>query len=126
MRKRRIFPAIVANTECPLSSATRNIALGRTSEITPSTSTMSSFDTFPPLFGTRFDAEDTCETRKGPARVVAGPCSHPEVSARRRAYVAALNLPDNGSNRYHGLLSTVTVVTYHSSSVCFPHSRERR
>src|SRR5688500_13116860 len=48
MRKRRILPAIVASTECPLSSATRNMALGRTSEITPSISTMSCFATFPP------------------------------------------------------------------------------
>ena len=33
MRNRRIFPASVAITECPLSSDTRNIALGKTQRV---------------------------------------------------------------------------------------------
>jgi len=43
MRNFRIFPAAVARTMCPLSSSTRNMALGSTSETTPSRSIPASF-----------------------------------------------------------------------------------
>src|SRR4030095_1617606 len=39
----RILPAVVARTLCPLSSATRNMALGSTSDTMPSRSIPSSF-----------------------------------------------------------------------------------
>src|SRR4051812_30179489 len=43
MRKRRIFPATCPSTSWPLSSCTRNIALGSASTTSPSNSTLSSF-----------------------------------------------------------------------------------
>src|SRR3954470_13218006 len=43
IRNRRILPAVVASSECPLSRVTRNMALGRTSETIPSTSIACSF-----------------------------------------------------------------------------------
>src|SRR5213593_1276569 len=54
IRKRRIFPASVATTLCPFTSATRNVVLGSTSETVPSTSMASSFVMLIPLaFGVR-------------------------------------------------------------------------
>src|SRR6476661_2922698 len=43
IRNRRILPQSVAITSCPFSSATRNVVLGRTSLIVPSSSSASSF-----------------------------------------------------------------------------------
>src|SRR5918998_4267180 len=42
MRARRMRPAMWASTECPLSSTTRNIRLGRDSSTTPSRASFSS------------------------------------------------------------------------------------
>src|SRR5688572_22695741 len=43
MRKRRILPQSVAMTLCPFSSSTRNVVLGSTSVMVPSSSMASSF-----------------------------------------------------------------------------------
>src|SRR4051812_20389075 len=45
MRKRRILPATCPRTVWPLSSSTRNMALGSASTTSPSNSTFSSLDT---------------------------------------------------------------------------------